>query len=176
MSRIMIADDDETVRNMLARFLSRQGHEVVTAETGREAVEKARGAPPDVILMDVNMPEMDGVEACRLLKNEPGTASVPILMLSGQSDRASRIRGIAAGANDYLAKPVDMEELDLRVRNALKMKSLYDQLQAKYAELAAMKELRDDITQMLIADNQRLEAVVAARDKVRSAARDVASQ
>lgn len=170
MSRILIADDDDDVRRLLARCLSREGHTVAAAVTGRDAVDQAMASPPDVILLDVTMPVMNGVEACRLLKAAPETAFIPILILSGQTDRDSRIKGIAAGADDYLSKPVDLEELLLRVRNALHAKSLYDQLQAKYAELSAMKELRDSLNQMLAADNQRLEAVVEARDRLRAAA------
>jgi DNA-binding response OmpR family regulator len=170
MSRILIADDDDSIRRLLTRFLSTQGHEVIAAENGRQAVELARASNPDVIVLDVSMPEMNGVEACVILRSDPGLSVTPILMLSGQSDRESRLRGIAAGASDYLTKPVDIEDLDLRIRNAITMKGLYDQLQARYDELAAMKELRDDLTQMLIADNQRMEAVAEARDRVREAA------
>lgn len=170
MSRILIADDDASILRLLTRFLSAQGHEVITAENGRQAVELALASNPDVIVLDVTMPEMNGVEACAILRNEPSVSVVPILMLSGQSDRESRLRGIAAGANDYLTKPVDIEDLNLRIRNAITMKGLYDQLQARYDELAAMKELRDDLTQMLIADNLRMEAVAEARDRLREAA------
>lgn len=174
MSRILIADDDASIRRLLGRFLTDRGHEVIAAENGSQAVDLALASSPDVIVLDVSMPELDGVEACGLLRKDPALAIVPILMLSGQSDRQSRLRGIAAGANDYLTKPVDIEDLDLRIRNALTTKGLYDQLQAKYDELAAMKELRDNLTQMLIADNRRMEAVAEARDRVREAADEVA--
>lgn len=170
MSRILIVDDDDTVHGVLSRFLAHQGYEVESARNGRQGVDQAWARVPDVILMDVVMPEMDGIEACRLLRGDPRTAVVPILMLSGKNDRGSRLKGIEAGANDYLSKPIDLQDLDLRVRNSVRMKTLYDQLQAKYAELAAMKELRDNLTEMLVADNRRLEAVVEARGRIRAAA------
>ncbi len=175
MGKVLVVDDDEMTRTVLVRILEIEGHGISIATTGLEALERVRSDRPDLVVMDVAMPDMDGIEACRILKADPSTSAIPVLVLSGMSDRESRLRGIEAGANDYLTKPIDREDLVLRVRNALRMKALHDELQSRNAELLAMQELRESLTQMLIADNRRLEAATEARDRLRAAAGDPSS-
>ena len=170
MAKVLVVDDDEMTRSVLIRVLRIEGHDVSAAADGNEALEKIAAGPPDLILLDVVMPGIDGIEVCRRLKADIATEPIPVLILSGMTDRDSRLRGITAGANDYLTKPVDREDLVLRVRNALRMKALHDQLLARNRELLAMQELRENLTQMLIADNLRIAELAAARDRLRAAA------
>jgi DNA-binding response OmpR family regulator len=109
------------------------------------------------------MPKLDGYEVCRRLKADSRSAPIPILMITALVDRSDRIRGIDAGADDFVLKPFDREELLLRVRNAVCRKRLYDELQRKYQELRNMAELREGLTRMIDADNEVLSSLLRQR-------------
>jgi len=128
---VLVVDDEEQNRTLLHDSLEAHGYEITEAANGLEALERVAERLPDVILLDVMMPQMDGFEVCRRLKQHPITAHVPILMVTALSERKERLMGIAAGANDFLNKPVDMQDVTLRVRNAIHGKHLHDQLQAE---------------------------------------------
>jgi class 3 adenylate cyclase len=125
---VLIVDDDATNRTLLRDPLEVHGYEIVEAENGEQALQLVAQRPPDVILLDVMMPRMDGYEVCRRLKKDGHTASIPILMVTALSERMERLMGIAAGANDFLTKPVDLQEVALRVGHAAQHKRLVDQL------------------------------------------------
>jgi len=128
-ARILIVDDMPENLDILAGLLEPEGYSVATARDGQEAVELALADPPDLILMDVSMPRMTGLEACRRLKADERTQLVPILLITGLGAREDRIDGIAAGCDDFLTKPVDFEQLIARTRSALRTKALVDQLE-----------------------------------------------
>jgi len=111
--------------------LEARGYEIAEAENGEQALRQAAERPPDVILLDVMLPGMDGFEVCRRLRRDPRTAPIPVLMVTALSERRERMAGIAAGANDFLNKPVDLEDLTLRVRNAVYTSQLFKQLHAE---------------------------------------------
>jgi signal transduction histidine kinase len=150
--RVMVVDDEEKSRRLLADLLAAEGYTVQAAADGMEALQLAHGFKPETILMDVMMPKLDGVEACRRLKADPATASIPVLMVTALSERADRLKGIQAGANDFLAKPIDAEELRLRVKNAVHAKHLYDKVQDDFARLRELETLRDNLTNMIVHD------------------------
>ena len=126
---VLIADDDSGITMLLQTLCEDRGYRTVSAPNGLRAVEIALEHPPDLIVMDGAMPEKDGFEATRELKSSPRTQHIPIVMLTGLQSREDRLRGIAAGANDFLTKPVDGEEFALRVSNNLKIKDYHDLLQ-----------------------------------------------
>lgn len=126
---VLLVDDEEQNRTLLRDPLGVNGFEVIEAENGIEALRKVEELTPDVILLDLMMPKMDGFEVCRRLKEHPKTAHVPIIMLTALSERKERLTGISAGANDFLTKPVDVHDVILRVGNAVEAKKLHDQLQ-----------------------------------------------
>lgn len=128
---VLVVDDDEQNRTLLRDPLEARGYTVTEAESGVRALEAIIESPPDVILLDLMMPDMDGFEVCRRLKANPKTAHIPVLMITALSERKERLTGIAAGANDFLNKPVDLQDVILRVGNAVYTKQLYDQLQAE---------------------------------------------
>ena len=130
---VLIVDDEPANRELLRDPLEVHGYEIAEAENGEQALQKVAERPPDVILLDVMMPRMDGFEVCRRLKKDPLTAHIPILMVTALSERMERMMGIAAGASDFLTKPVDLQELSLRVGHAARSKRLFDQLQAEQA-------------------------------------------
>jgi signal transduction histidine kinase len=115
-------------------------------------LDKALAAPPDTILLDVMMPKLDGYEVCRRLRQNPRTAHVPVLLVTALTERTDRLTGIRAGANDFLTKPIDAEDLRLRVRNAVSAKGLYDRVQENYRRLQQLEELRDGLTHMIVHD------------------------
>src|SRR5476651_957507 len=128
---VLIVDDEEQNRSLLHDPLEARGYEIAEAENGMIALEKIAARLPDVILLDVMMPQMDGFEVCRRLKTDSRTAHIPILMVTALSERKERLMGIAVGANDFLNKPVDIQDVTLRVGNAVYTKHLHDQLQVE---------------------------------------------
>jgi adenylate cyclase len=128
---VLVVDDEEQNRSLLRDPLEARGYEIAEAENGMVALEKIAARQPDVILLDVMMPQMDGFEVCRRLKTDSKTAHIPILMVTALSERKERLMGIAVGANDFLNKPVDIQDVILRVGNAVYTKHLHDQLQAE---------------------------------------------
>ena len=141
--RIMVVDDDEKSRRLLADLLSADGYTVQAVADGIEALQLAAAFKPETILLDVMMPKLDGVEVCRRLKADPVTASIPILLVTALHERDDRLKGIQAGANDFLTKPIDADEIRLRVKNAVFTKRLYDKIQDAAAILRGLENLRE---------------------------------
>ncbi|MEI7937040.1 MAG: adenylate/guanylate cyclase domain-containing protein [Verrucomicrobiota bacterium] len=130
---VLIVDDDALNRTLLRDPLEVHDYEIVEAENGEQALEMVAQRPPDVILLDVMMPGMDGYEVCRRLKSDCRTATIPVLMVTALSERMERLMGIAAGASDFLTKPVDLHEVALRVGHAVASKQMLDRLVAEQA-------------------------------------------
>jgi CheY-like chemotaxis protein len=128
---VLIVDDEEANRALIRDLLESQGYRTTEAANGAEALRLAALQPPDLILLDVMMPGLDGFETCRRLKRAPHTAPIPTIMVTALAERKERLLGIKAGANDFLTKPIDTQELALRVRNAIQTKDLYNQLRAE---------------------------------------------
>ncbi len=123
---LLIVDDDVGVRNLLEVLLQSQGYLTLTANSGEAALEMVAKQPPDLILLDVMMPDMDGYQVARQLKANMSTANIPIIMLSTLGEQSAQILGLEAGAEDFLSKPVVSAELRLRVRNLLRLKAFGD--------------------------------------------------
>lgn len=133
---VLVADDSRSVRSWLRRHLG--GHfQVVEASNGVEAVSQARLARPDLVLLDVDMPEMDGHQALAALRADVGMANTPVLFLTGRTGADDVVEGLGLGAADYLRKPCDPDELLARVRGALRSKQRHEALQDENRELAA---------------------------------------
>lgn len=120
-SIILIVDDEQAGRETLEALLYGQGYQLAFAESGPQALAEAARLHPDLILLDVMMPGMDGYEVCRRLRADPALAEVPILMITALDDRDSRLRGIEAGADDFISKPVNLTELRVRVRTITRL-------------------------------------------------------
>ena len=146
---MLVADDRESIRSLFHRLLSADGHDVILAPDGASALTAVHRHRPDVILLDVAMPLVDGLEVCRRLKADPETRLTPVVLVSGQTELSDRINGIEAGADEYLSKPVHPHELRARVRSLTRVKQLIDALdsaEAAFVALALTIEARDPCT------------------------------
>jgi DNA-binding response OmpR family regulator len=117
--KILLVDDSSTVLLMERMILSKSEYDVVTARDGQEGVEKALSERPDLILMDVVMPRMDGFEACKKLREQDGTKAIPVIMVTTRGELSSVESGYASGCNDYVTKPINGLELLAKVRSCL---------------------------------------------------------
>ncbi|HXE74062.1 MAG TPA: HD domain-containing phosphohydrolase [Candidatus Xenobia bacterium] len=128
-ARVLVVDDLEANRRLLTSLLEPLGYEIFTAADGREALEQTEQHPPDVILLDVMMPEMDGLEVCARLKSDPRTRLIPIVVITALHGEPEKVRAIEAGADDFLNKPFSKAELLARVRALLRLKRFTDELE-----------------------------------------------
>ena len=134
--RILVVDDNETNRDILVTRLEAHGYQTLQAADGEEALRGVAQHHPDVVLLDVMMPNLDGVEACRRLKSDRAVAFTPVILVTAKAATQDIVAGLDAGADEYLTKPVDQAALVARVRSALRIKSLHEQVQAQAADLA----------------------------------------
>jgi len=133
--RILVVEDEKDVREMIRLNLKAAGFDVVEAGNGAEALALAKNDPPKVIILDLMMPEMSGIEVCRALRRNPGTSRIPVLMLTAKSTEEDKVVGFEVGADDYVTKPFSPRELVLRVRAVARRQP--DQGAAKAAPLKA---------------------------------------
>jgi len=126
--KVLVVDDTPTNVKLLAGVLTGHGYEVVTAPSGRDALERVRKDQPDLVLLDVVMPEMSGYEVCRRLRADEATRLLPVVMVTALDPGEERTKGIEAGADDFLTKPINQPELLARVRSLLRIKALHDEL------------------------------------------------
>ena len=115
MATILIIDDEENICTLLSEVFSERKHDVVTAQDGVKGLELAKTHPPDVVVLDIDMPGLDGYEVCKRLRANPATHKLPILMLTGKTALPDAMKGLATGADDYITKPFDVEEVAWRV-------------------------------------------------------------
>ncbi len=119
-SKILIVEDDLDVVEMLNAYFRAQGYEVYTVNWGEDGVRSCQTVHPDLVILDIRLPDIDGYEVARRMRSDRRTAEIPIIFLTEKRDRADRLQGLEIGADDYITKPFDIQELRLRVRNALK--------------------------------------------------------
>lgn len=130
-AKVLVVDDVHVIRKVLEAKLTAEFFEVVLAGSGQEALEKAHSESPDIILLDVMMPDIDGFEVCRRLKADPLTSHIPVVMITGLDQPADRITGLEAGADDFLTKPTNDVALFARVRNLVRLKTMFDELRLR---------------------------------------------
>src|SRR5688572_21918441 len=117
MERVLIVDDDPDIQRLVSYNLTQAGFEVVTASTGRNALEAVQKQPPDLIILDLMLPDVDGMEVCRTLRQRESSRRIPIIMLTARGDEIDRVIGFELGADDYVMKPFSPRELVLRVKS-----------------------------------------------------------
>ncbi|NWF78920.1 MAG: response regulator [Chloroflexi bacterium] len=149
-AKILVVDDDPAILDLLVRILQRDGYLPITAANGLEALELVEREAPDLILLDVTMPMLDGFAVCKRLKDNEATALIPVTMITGLDDREHRQRGLEVGADDFLTKPFDQSLLRARLRSQLRIKRLTDQLERTESVifmLALAVEAKDTYTE-----------------------------
>lgn len=135
MARILLIDDSRLIAHVAKTILTKLGHEVILAQDGMAGLEAAKSEQPDIILLDLIMPVMDGYQVCQQLKEEGGTKEIPVIMLTSRAEAADKVKGLEMGALDYVTKPFDEGELVARVNTQLKLKELREALQEKNRQL-----------------------------------------
>jgi putative two-component system response regulator len=135
--RILVVDDNRTITLLLKQMLEAEGHEVLIARDGRQALDLVAEGPPDLIFLDLNLPEVDGYEVCSRLKHNPATRLIPIVIITGQSSFDTKLRAWELGADDFLTKPFHCVEVMARCRSLLRVKRLVDELDSAEAVVFA---------------------------------------
>ncbi|MBD3379471.1 MAG: diguanylate cyclase [Candidatus Omnitrophica bacterium] len=125
---ILVADDEAEIRDLLERFLDASGYRVVTARDGKEALDKAFNIKPDLILLDIEMPEVNGLDVKERLNERPSTAGIPVIFVTGNDTTADKVQGFNLGVDDYITKPFSLEELRARASAALSRRQYYEEI------------------------------------------------
>ncbi len=179
-ARILVVDDTPHNVKLLADLLAVKGYAVATAASGREALDRVPAERPDLVLLDVMMPEMSGYEVCRRIRSDPATAMLPVVMVTALDPAQERVKGLEAGADDFLTKPVNQAELLARVRSLLRIKALHDQLaesnrtlEARVQEQVAQLERLGRLKRFFSPQLAELIVSGGAEDPLRSHRREV---
>lgn len=161
--RILIVDDQPFNVDILQRRLDAQGYEILTAYDGEEALAKATSELPDLILLDIMMPKIDGIEVCQRLKADLSLPFIPIIMVTAKTDSKDIVAGLEAGAEEYLTKPIDQAALVARVKSMLRIKDLHDTVQSQATQLEAQARQLAEWNQTL---EQRVQEQVSELDRM----------
>lgn len=149
---ILIADDTVENLRLLSSMLGQCGYEVRSVTNGRQALQAAEREPPDLILLDINMPELDGFEVCTRLKQMESLKDVPVIFLTALTEVTDKVRAFEVGGIDYVTKPFQVEEVTARVKTHLALRRARQDLAASYEQLRALEKLRDDLVHMVVHD------------------------
>jgi PleD family two-component response regulator len=147
-ARILVVEDDLDIAKMLSIYFDSQGYDVLLATKGQQALDICRLKSPNIIVLDIRLPDIDGYEVCKRLRSNLRTSHIPILFLTQMDDRSDRIAGLELGADDYITKPFDIEELRWRVQNALK-RSRYENLTHPTTGLPSSKLIEEQLKQLI---------------------------
>lgn len=147
--KILIVDDMLENVELIEAYLSVEPYDVITASSGKEAIQKLEEEKPDMILLDVMMPEISGYDVCKIVKSDPKNQFIPVLMLTALSQIEDRIKGIEAGADDFLTKPINRLELKTRVKSLLRVKYLHDRLVADRDSLEIKNRVQGILTAVI---------------------------
>jgi len=150
--RILVVEDDIDISNMLRIYFQSQGYEVAVAPRGGDALEMCRQQLPNIVVLDIMLPDIDGYEVCRQLRSNLRTSHIPIIFLTQKDERSDKIQGLELGADDYITKPFDVEELRLRVKNAI-ARATYESLTNPTTGLPSARLIEDQLRRLLRRDN-----------------------
>jgi signal transduction histidine kinase len=166
MARILCVDDEPLNLSLLGAMLSPRGYDVVSAVNGPEALVKIQAERIDICLLDVMMPGMDGFEVCRRIKSDDLHRNIPVVMITSYADMENRIRGIEAGAEDFISKPFDIAEVLARIKMLLHVKSLNDQLNSAYHDIAELNRSLEVRIVQAVDDLRRKDRMLIMQDRL----------
>ena len=149
--KILIVDDDKNICRSLSFSFTEEGYSVLETYNGSDAIRKVKSFSPDLILLDIILPDMTGMEVCKVIKEDEATRHIPIIMLTAMGDRVTKTDGFGSGADDYISKPYDMFDVLARVKAHLRAKLLYDEVKADERDYAAILEMTKKLTTSLSA-------------------------
>jgi two-component system sensor histidine kinase/response regulator len=152
LADILVVDDTAANLDVLVEMLEEQGYRVRPVPSGFLALQSARVQPPDLILLDISMPEMDGYEVCKHLKADENLKDIPVIFISALHDTMDKVQGFDAGAVDYITKPFQFEEVKARVQAHLRTYRMQKELEQQYAAIRKLEELKDNLTHMIVHD------------------------
>jgi len=155
-ARILVVDDNARNAKLLADLLEASGYQTLVAASGAEALARVESGRPDLLLLDVVMPGMDGYAVCRRLRQDPATAILPVIMVTALEPSEERVKGLEAGADDFLTKPINHAELLARVRSLVRIKTLFDTVQAQKADLEAWSNTLEQRVKAQVDELERL--------------------
>ncbi len=155
-AKILVVDDTPKNVKLLADILAMKGYAVVTAASGSEGLEKLEAERPDLVLLDVVMPGMSGYDVCRKIRENPATGVLPVVMVTALDPNQERIKGLEAGADDFLTKPINQPELLARIRSLLRIKEFHDTMQAQAAQLAEWNKTLEQRVREQVGQLERL--------------------
>ncbi|MDB4969035.1 MAG: hypothetical protein JWN44_4724 [Myxococcales bacterium] len=162
MARILVVDDQALNRELIRAFLDGSDHELVDAGSGEEALAAAERQPPDLVLLDVMMPGIDGYETTQRLKEQAGDKFLPVILLTSLADSTAKVTGLLMGADEFLTKPIDRRELTARIRNLLALRAKDIALRDKVVALAELNRFKDEMAGLLIHDLKNPLSVILA--------------
>ena len=156
-ARILVVDDTPANVKLLVDLLAARGYQPVAAGSGEEALASIGVQPPDLVLLDIMMPGLSGYDVCRRIRADPATALLPVVLCTSLEPKQERINGIEAGADDFIAKPINQQELFARVKSLLRVKALQDEVKVQAAQLAEWNNLLEQRGREQVVQMQRLE-------------------
>jgi len=150
--KILIVEDKQDSIDLISYFLKPQKYEIEVAMNGEEAIEKIAQFPPDLILLDIMLPKMNGFEVCERVKKNPKTRFIPVIMITALRELKDKVHGLEVGADDFISKPFENVELLTRVKSLLRIKQYHDELEKKNNELKKMDEFKDELAHLIVHD------------------------
>lgn len=166
-NRVLLVDDEEVNLDLMEQLVAAEGYEVMRAMDGDTALEMVKTAKPDVIFLDIVMPQMNGMEVLRKIKTSPFSYAIPVVMVTAISGVEERVKSIQAGADDFITKPFDRVELAARLKSLMRLKSIHDRLESNYLTLKEMQKNRESLTQKIVNDFQTpMKVIKEAMDAV----------
>jgi DNA-binding response OmpR family regulator len=167
MPKILIVDDEQVNLELVCALIAEEGYETSTALDGEMAYQMVQNEHPDLVMMDVVMPKMNGIETCRKIKTNPMTYSTPVVIITALNSVDDKVKAIKAGANDFITKPFDRLELSARLKSLLRLKAIHDRLEGSLAALKETQQVREalmsraskDLENPIHAINECLQAI-----------------
>ncbi len=145
MPKVLIVDDEAANLELAEALIAEEGYEPILASDGEIALQKVQEFRPDIVMMDIVMPKVNGIEACRKIKTNPLTYAIPVIIVTALNSTDDKIKAIKAGADDFISKPFDRLELSARLKSLLRLKAIHDRLEVSLASLKDMQRVRQEL-------------------------------